>query len=59
MKEIGDPGQEGPLVKVGVTLIIPDIWEVPEFVAVKVGIPVAFPKLLAANPILVLLLVQV
>ena len=48
-----------PLVNVGVTVIVAVIGAVVVFVAVNDGIPVEFPPLLAASPILVLLFAQV
>jgi hypothetical protein len=56
---LAGPAQEtDPLVNVGVTVIVAVIAWFEELVAVKLGIPVGFPVLEAANPISVLLLVQ-
>ena len=46
------PAQPGvPFVKVGVTVSVAVIGALPLLVAVKEGIPVEFPALLAARPI--------
>ena len=60
VKVLGGPVQAMlPLVKVGVTVIVAVMAWLVELVAVKLGIPVGFPVLEAANPIAVLSLVQV
>ena len=57
---LGVPAQAAaPLVKVGITVIVAVMAWLVVLVAVKLGIPVASPLLEAANPIAVLLLVQV
>jgi len=48
-----------PLVKVGVTVMVPITGAVPLLVAVKEGIPVEFPPLFAARPIPGVSLIQV
>ena len=56
---LAGPVQEiNPLVNVGITVIVAVIAWLEVLVAVKLGIPVGFPVLEAANPISVLLLVQ-
>ena len=56
---LGVPTQETlPLVNVGVTVIVAVIAWLVVLEAVKLGIPVGFPVLEAANPISALLLVQ-
>ena len=46
------PAQPGaPFVKVGMTVSVAVTGELPVLVAVKEGIPVEFPALLAARPI--------
>ena len=57
---LGGPGQAAaPLVKVGMTVIVAVMAWLVVLVAVKLGIPVAFPLLVAGSPIAVLSLVQV
>ncbi len=57
---LGGPGQAAaPLVKVGMTVIVAVMAWLVLLVAVKLGIPVAFPLLDAGSPIAGLLLVQV
>ena len=48
-----------PFVKVGVTISVAMIGELPMLVAVKDGIPVTVPELLAARPIAGVSFVQV
>ena len=48
-----------PLVKVGVMVMVPVMGAVPLLVAVKDGMPVELPALLAARPIAVLSFAQV
>lgn len=47
-----------PLVNVGVTVMVATRGDVPPLVAMKEGIPVELPALLAASPIAGLLLLQ-
>jgi hypothetical protein len=55
----GPEHETEPLVNVGVTVIVAKIGSLVLFVAVKLGIPVELPTLVAANPIEGLSFVQV
>jgi len=60
VKLCGIPAQPtAPLVNVGVTVMVAVTGEVPLFMAVKEGIPVETPPLLAARPIAGVSLIQV